>query len=157
MATGTILDAFILFELLKRAFSGGGSSASSASAPSNAPAEAKVSTPTAQVFTSPAPASTPTAQVIPTTPAPTPAPTQTPMQAVTPGLPDFPGGWEADVPPPKEVVARAWSLLPTLWKTGVGTHVQEVTNGRTITYQAQMMAGNKKGVVAFRVKGSPKG
>jgi hypothetical protein len=149
--TLTTLDGFILFELLKLAF---GKKAET----SNAPEAAKVVTPNAQVITTPAAPTTPTAQVIPTTPAtPATTQTQTPMQAVTPGLPDFPGGWEADIPPPKEVVARAWSLLPTLWQTGVGTHVQEVTNGRTITYQAQMMAGNKKGVVAFRVKGSPKG
>jgi hypothetical protein len=35
--------------------------------------------------------------------------------------------------------------------------VQEQTGGRWITYQAQTMAGSKRGVVAFRVKGSPKG
>jgi hypothetical protein len=79
-------------------------------------------------------------------PAPWPA-------AMPVGLPPYPAGWEADVPPPKEVVARAWQLLPELHKYGVGTKKTEYVGGRWITFVAQMH-GTKKGVTAFRVKGS---
>ncbi len=153
------LDALVLWELLRHAFGApklAAPGAASAPAAAPPPAAAPVATPTAttpaQAITTAAPAAAPAASVLPTG---IPVTTQTPAQASTPGLPDFPAGWEPDSPPPKEVTARAWSLLPTLWKTGAGTHVQEQTNGRWITYQAQNMSG-KKGVVAFRVKGSPK-
>jgi hypothetical protein len=73
-------------------------------------------------------------------------------QAMPPGLPPFPGGWEFDNPPPQAVQNRAWQLLPQLWKTGAGSRKTEQTAGRWITYQAQPMKAGKKGVVAFRVK-----
>ena len=79
-------------------------------------------------------------------PAPWPA-------AMPLGLPPYPAGWEADVPPPKEVVARAWQLLPEMWRYGAGTKKTEFVGGRWITFVAAMH-GNKKGVTAFRVKGS---
>lgn len=74
-------------------------------------------------------------------------------QAKPTGLPPFPSGWEADTPPPPEVVTRAWQLLPVLWKRGKGATAVETTKGRWITYQAQMH-GTKKGVTAYRVKGT---
>jgi hypothetical protein len=73
-------------------------------------------------------------------------------QAKPKGLPPFPSGWEADVPPPPAVVTRAWQLLPVLWKKGKGATAVETIKGRWITFQAQVHAGNKKGVTAYRVK-----
>ena len=73
-------------------------------------------------------------------------------QVVPPGLPAFPSGWEYDNPPPKEVQARAKALLDTLWQGGSGTKIQEQTAGRWITYRAEITKGNKRGVVAYRVK-----
>ena len=73
-------------------------------------------------------------------------------QAVPKGLPPFPSGWEPDVPPPPAVVTRAWQLLPVLWKRGKGATAVETVKGRWITFQAQIHAGNKKGVTAYRVK-----
>src|SRR5580692_307492 len=93
-------------------------------------------------------------------PAPTTAPVATPVVAPTfpapppPSLPAWPDGWVADDPPPKEVVARAWALLPTLWAKGVGTRQVEMTGGRWLTYVAQLH-GTMRGVTAFRVKGTP--
>lgn len=72
------------------------------------------------------------------------------------GLPPFPAGWEADNPPPKEVVARAWQLLPVMWKHGAGTRTTEFVGGRWITFVAQMHSAGKKGVTAFRVRGASK-
>lgn len=77
-------------------------------------------------------------------------------QAKPTGLPPFPSGWEVDTPPPPEVVTRAWQLLPTLWKRGKGATTVETTAGRWITYQAQDHGGGKKGVTAYRVKGTGK-
>lgn len=75
-------------------------------------------------------------------------------QAKPTGLPPFPSGWEPDVPPPPAVVTRAWQLLPKLWKSGQpGATTVETVKGRWITFQAQRH-GNKKGVTAYRVKGT---
>jgi hypothetical protein len=79
--------------------------------------------------------------------APTPWPAALPA-----GLPAFPGGWEADNPPPPDVVTRAWQLLPILWQQGAGARKTEFIGGRWITFVAATHAGNKKGVTAFRVK-----
>lgn len=76
-------------------------------------------------------------------------------QAKPTGLPPFPSGWEPDEPPPPAVVTRAWQLLPKLWKSGQpGATVVETVKGRWITFQAQRHAGNKKGVTAYRVRGT---
>lgn len=72
------------------------------------------------------------------------------------GLPSFPGGWEPDVPPPAAVTARAWALLPTLWKGGKpGVTTVEQTAGRWITYQGFVPSAGKRGVTAWRIKGNP--
>lgn len=77
----------------------------------------------------------------------------TPWPAAMPaGLPAFPSGWEADQPPPSEVVTRAWQLLPELWKSGAGARKTEFVGGRWITFVASTHAAGKKGVTAFRVK-----
>ncbi len=73
-------------------------------------------------------------------------------QAIPKGLPPFPGGWEYDQPPPQAVQARAWQLLPILWKSGPGTRKTEKTAGRWITYRSEKTKGDKKGVVAYRIK-----
>jgi len=76
-------------------------------------------------------------------------------QAMPPGLPAFPGGWQPDEPPPMAVQNRAWQLLPVLWKTGPKSRKTEQTQGRWITYVAEPM-GAKKGVVAYRPRpGAP--
>lgn len=76
-------------------------------------------------------------------------------QVMPAGLPPFPSGWQADNPPPPAVVNRAWQLLAELWKSGQpGAIKTEQTAGRWITYQAQLHAGNKKGVTAYRLKGA---
>ncbi len=72
-------------------------------------------------------------------------------QAMPSGLPPFPSGWQTDQPPPAAVQARAWQLLPILWKQGARARKTEQTAGRWITYEAQPM-GAKKGVVAYRVR-----
>ena len=101
-----------------------------------------------------------TPQVVPTVKPATPKqPTAIPVSwpvAAPKGLPAFPSGWEADVPPPAAVSARAWALLPSLWKSGkAGATAVEQTAGRWITYQAAVPSKGKKGVVAWRVKGNP--
>lgn len=73
-------------------------------------------------------------------------------QAMPPGLPPFPGGWQYDNPPPQVVQNRAWQLLPILWKTGPKSRKTEQTAGRWITYVAEPVKGGKKGVVAYRPK-----
>jgi len=74
-------------------------------------------------------------------------------QVMPAGLPAFPSGWQADNPPPPAVVNRAWQLLASLWASGKpGAIKTEQTAGRWITYQAQLHAGNKKGVTAYRLR-----
>lgn len=91
-------------------------------------------------------------------PSPIPGPMPGPPPIVPPGpfpspkpqdLPPWPNGWCPDVPPPPEVVARAWALLPTLWVKGENTRTVEMTGGRWITYVAMLMSG-VKGVAAYR-------
>lgn len=82
-------------------------------------------------------------------------PTSTPPwpAVVPPGLPPFPGaGWEFDEPPPAAVKQRAGELVTPLWARGSGTFKTEQTAGRWITYQAQVVASGRKGVVAYRLK-----
>lgn len=89
-----------------------------------------------------------------TTPAaaPAPSPTAPPWPQVVPaGLPPFPSGWEPDEPVGAGVASRALALMPELWRYGRGTRKTEKTGGRWITYVATAM-GEKKGVVAFRLK-----
>lgn len=81
--------------------------------------------------------------------APAPWPQQIPKD-----LPPFPAGWEPDIPPPSAVTTRAWQLLPVLWKKGQGAIQVETIKGRWITFQAQMHPGNKRGVTAYRVRGT---
>ena len=100
-----------------------------------------------------------TPQVVPTAKPAAQKPTVIPVSwptAAPKGLPAFPSGWEADVPPPAAVTARAWALLPTLWKSGkAGATAVEQTAGRWITYQAAVPSKGKRGVVAWRIKGNP--
>lgn len=75
-------------------------------------------------------------------------------------LPAWPKGWCPDVPVPPEVRARAWALLPELWKGGEGTRKVEMVGGRYITFVAAMVAApdpskpgqmvQQKAVGAFR-------
>jgi Putative peptidoglycan binding domain len=78
--------------------------------------------------------------------------TTPPWPAVVPGeLPRFPGaGWEFDEPPPPAVQQRAGALVSPLWARGSGAYQTEMTAGRWITYQAQVVRSGKKGVVAYR-------
>ena len=100
-----------------------------------------------------------TPQVVPPKPTPKKKTTVLPVSwpvAAPKGLPSFPTGWEPDSPPPAAVTARAWALLPTLWKSGkAGATTVEQTAGRWITYQAAVPSAGKKGVVAWRIKGNP--
>jgi peptidoglycan hydrolase-like protein with peptidoglycan-binding domain len=64
-------------------------------------------------------------------------------------LPAWPGGWCPDLPPPPEVVARGWELLPTLWAKGENTRTLEMTGGRWIWYVATTVDG-QKAVAAYR-------
>lgn len=73
-------------------------------------------------------------------------------QAMPAGLPAFPAGWEYDEPPSAPVRQRAWQLLDSLWKQGAGARVTELTAGNWTTYRAEITAGGKRGVVAYRVK-----
>lgn len=80
-------------------------------------------------------------------------------QAMPSGLPPWPQGWTPAQPPPAAVVTRAWQLLPTLWKKGVGNRTTEQTAGQWITYVASWMNAAKttKGVVAYKPKpGAPR-
>ncbi len=101
--------------------------------------------PPAGVLPEPGPSPGPSPALPPAPPWPSPTPAD---------LPPWPSGWEYDNPPPPEVVAKAWELLPTLWKTAAGTRRVENTNGRWITYVAEWHATGVKGVTAYRVKGT---
>lgn len=68
------------------------------------------------------------------------------------GLPPFPSGWEYANPVPAAVKARAWQLLDSLWAKGQGATATEMTGGEWIIYRAEITAGNKHGVVAYRTK-----
>ena len=73
-----------------------------------------------------------------------------------PELPPFPGqGWQYDEPPPQAVKDRARALVSQLWGTGQGTYQLERTEGRWIVYRAEIVASGKKGVVAYRQRGTP--
>jgi hypothetical protein len=116
------------------------------------------------------PARPPAAPLAPMPPWPTPKPAAAakpkPAAAAAPkpipvstgpspaGLPKFPAGWEPDTPPSSAVVARAYALLPTLWKSGKpGAIKQEQTAGQWKTYQAYSPSKGKRSVVAYRPKG----
>jgi len=83
------------------------------------------------------------------------APTVKPS-AVPAGLPQFPDGWEPDLPLPSAVISRAAALRFALWGQGEGATTTEQVDGRWITFQAQYH-GSKKGVGAFRLKGTAQG
>lgn len=85
-----------------------------------------------------------------------PPPPSPPWPQVIPaGLPAFPGsGWEYDEPPPLPVVQRAGQLVQQLWARGSGASRIEQTAGRWIAYRAEVVRSGKKGVVAYRVKGT---
>lgn len=107
----------------------------------------------------PAPPPPPRRPALPSSATPGPlVSTQTappaPWPAVLPsGLPPFPGpGWEYDEPPPLVVQQRAGQLVKSLWARGRGSYQIEQTAGRWIAYTAAITAGNKQGVVAYRVK-----
>lgn len=71
-------------------------------------------------------------------------------QVVPVGLPAFPGaGWQPASPVTGAQSARAWQLLPELWKFGEGTWKTEKTADRWVTYKAVSMPEGKKGVVAY--------
>jgi len=76
--------------------------------------------------------------------------------AVPAGLPQFPDGWEPDLPLPSAVISRAAALRFALWGQGEGATTTEQVDGRWITFQAQYH-GQKKGVGAFRLKGTAQG
>lgn len=84
-------------------------------------------------------------------PSEAPAVPATPFPVAKPaGLPPYPGpGWCPDLPPPPEVIARGWQLLPTLWAKGEGTFQTEMVGGRYITFQATSLLG-QKAVAAYR-------
>ena len=72
---------------------------------------------------------------------------------IPPDLPAFPGpGWEYDEPPPQSVQRRAGELVNVLWGQGKGAHKTEQTDGRWITYRAEIVRSGKKGVTAWRLK-----
>lgn len=79
--------------------------------------------------------------------APKPWPVSAPSS-----LPPFPSGWEYAEPVTPAVRTRAWQLLSELWKRGAGATSVEQTGGAWITYRAEVTKGNKRGVVAYRVK-----
>lgn len=74
-------------------------------------------------------------------------------QVLPPDLPAFPGpAWEYDEPPPRAVVVRAGQLVSELWRRGKGAHRTEQTEGRWITYRAEIVRSGKQGVTAWRLK-----
>lgn len=71
-------------------------------------------------------------------------------QVVPAGLPAFPGpDWHPASPVTSAQAARAWQLLPELWKFGEGTWKTEKTGDRWVTYKAAQTSPGKKGVVAY--------
>lgn len=77
-------------------------------------------------------------------------------QVVPAGLPAFPGpGWQPASPVTSAQSARAWQLLPELWKFGEGTWKTEKTADRWTTFKAVGMPGGKKGVVAYTTNMQP--
>ena len=72
--------------------------------------------------------------------------------AIPPDLPPFPDGWEYDEPVSAAVGQRAAALLSSLWAQGEGAHTAEMTAGHWVTYRAEIVAGGKHGVTAWRVK-----
>jgi hypothetical protein len=133
-------------------------------------AELKASAPgVAPVAVTPQGAAAPLATVPtdkgPALPAATPS--AVPFASATPAsLPPFPVAWQGGQPPgwefaedsahhvAPEIVKRAQALLPQLWQHGAGTHVQEMTGGQWITYNAEWHDKVKgiKGVTAYRAK-----
>lgn len=144
MTTGL---ALLVFLLLRNA-------ASSASSSASSPAPYPVPSPQAPPVLPPGtPYSNASVPISPVQAAQAQTPPW-PQAAPTSGLPPFPGGWEPDEPPPPAVVTRAYQLLDQLWATGSGSRKVEQTGGRWITYRAEIVASGKKGIVAYRVKGS---
>jgi peptidoglycan hydrolase-like protein with peptidoglycan-binding domain len=77
-------------------------------------------------------------------------------QVVPAGLPAFPGpGWQPASPVTSAQSARAWQLLPELWRFGEGTWKTEKTADRWTTFKAVSMPGGKKGVVAYTATMQP--
>lgn len=77
-------------------------------------------------------------------------------QVVPAGLPPFPGaGWQPASPVTSAQTARAWQLLPELWKYGEGTWRTEKAGDRWTTFRATSMPGGKKGVVAYTTTAQP--
>lgn len=77
-------------------------------------------------------------------------------QVVPAGLPAFPGpGWQPASPVTGAQSARAWQLLPELWKFGEGTWKTEKTGDRWVTYKAAQTSPGKKGVVAYTTAMQP--
>jgi len=77
-------------------------------------------------------------------------------QVVPAGLPPFPGaGWQPASPVTSAQTARAWQLLPELWKYGEGTWRTEKAGDRWTTFKAVSMPGGKKGVVAYTTTAQP--
>jgi len=71
-------------------------------------------------------------------------------QAVPAELPAFPGPqWHPASPVTSAQSARAWQLLPELWKYGEGTWKVEKTGPQWVVYKAAQTSPGKKGVVAY--------
>jgi peptidoglycan hydrolase-like protein with peptidoglycan-binding domain len=71
-------------------------------------------------------------------------------QVVPAELAPFPGpGWQPANPVTSAQSARAWQLLPELWKYGEGTWKVEKTADRWVVYKAAQTSPGKKGVVAY--------
>ena len=77
-------------------------------------------------------------------------------QVVPAGLPGFPGpDWHPASPVTGAQSARAWQLLPELWKYGEGTWRTEKTGDRWTTYKAAQTSPGKKGVIAYTTNAQP--
>lgn len=117
------------------------------------PSATPAATPSAAAATPAAAAATPPKPTPASLPAAKPWPAAAPAKPSPAGLPKFPTGWEPDTPPSAAVVARAYALLPTLWKSGKpGATSTEQTDGQWKTYQAYSPAKGKRSVVAYRLK-----